>query len=117
MLAVVYEAMADAGPRRKGGKVPGPHRVKDAVYPGVHLTLENVYELLFFFLGMRPGTSLSGRQPHQAHADRQQSRSSADAPLMTGVFVAVRIFVACLRTRRGGNDEWGAFRGLFSPGP
>ena len=60
MLAVVYEAMADAGPRRKGRKVPGPHRVKNAVYPGVNLTLENVHELLFFLLGMRPGTSLSG---------------------------------------------------------
>ena len=46
--------MGDAGPGRKGRKVPGPHRVKNAVYPGVNLTLEDVYELLLFLLGVRP---------------------------------------------------------------
>src|ERR1700734_767521 len=60
VLAVVQEAMGDAGPRRKGRKVPGPHRVKNAVYPGINLTLEDVHELLFFLLGMRPRTSLPG---------------------------------------------------------
>ena len=98
MLAVVYEAMADAGPCRKGRKVPGPHRVKKAVYPSVNLTLKNVYELFLFLLGMRPRTSLSRRQPHQVHPNLQQSRSFADAPFMTRVFVAVRILVARLRT-------------------
>src|ERR1700735_3339082 len=53
-LAVVQEAMGDAGRGRKCGKVPGPHRVKNAVYPGINLTFENVYELLLFLLGMRP---------------------------------------------------------------
>jgi len=98
MLAVVYEAMAGAGLRRKGRKVTGPHRVKKAVYPSVNLTLKNVYELFLFLLGMRPRTSLSGRQPHQVHANLQQSRMFADAPLITGAFVAVRILVARLRT-------------------
>ncbi len=54
MLAVVYKAMTDAGPCRKGRKVPGPQRVKIAVYPGVNLTLKNVYKLFLFLLGMRP---------------------------------------------------------------
>jgi hypothetical protein len=98
MLAVVYEAMADAGPGRKGRKVPGPHRVKKTVYPSFNLTLENVYKLFLFLLGMRPGTSFSRRQPHQVHANLEQSRSFADAPLIAGVFVAVRILVARLRT-------------------
>ncbi len=98
MLAVVYEAMADAGPGRKGRKVPGPHRVKKTVYPSVNLTLKNVYKLFLFLLGMRPGTSFSRRQPHQVHANLEQSRSFADAPLIAVVFVAVRILVARLRT-------------------
>jgi hypothetical protein len=115
MLAVVYEAMADAGPRRKGRKVPGPHRVNNAVYPGVNLTCENVDELLFFFFSMRPRTPLSRHQPYQVHADLLQSRNSADAPLMTGVFVAVGIFVAGLRTRRRSDDEWRFSGGLRHP--
>jgi hypothetical protein len=53
-LAVVQEAMGNAGPGRKRRKVPGSHRVKNAVDPGVNLTLENVYELLLILLGMRP---------------------------------------------------------------
>ena len=106
MLAVVYEAMADAGPRRKGHKIPGPQRVKIAVYPGVNLTLKNVYKLFLLLLGMRPGTSLSRGQSHQVHANIEQSRSFADAPLIAGVLVGVRIMVAHLGTRRGSNNEW-----------
>jgi hypothetical protein len=98
VLAVVQEAMADTGPSREGRKVARAHRVKNAVDPGVNLTLQNVHELLFFLLGMRPRTSLSRRQPHQVHADLQQSRNFADASLMAGAFVAVGIFVASLRT-------------------
>src|ERR1700685_3632259 len=102
--------MADAGPCGKGGEVPGPHRVNIAVDPGVNLTLENVHELLLFLLGMRPRASLPGRQPHQVHANLLQSRESTDTPLMTVVFITVRILVARLRTRRGGNDEGRSFR-------
>src|SRR5580692_3932752 len=115
MRAVVQEAMRDAGTRRKGRKIPGPNRVKNAVYPGVNLTLENVDELLFLLLGMRPRTSLAGRQPHQVHADPLQSRSPADAPLMTGVFVAVRILMTRLRTGRSSNNERRSFRRFCHP--
>ena len=52
MLAVVQEAMADAGPGRKRRKIPGPHRVNLAVDPCVDLALEHVNELLLFLLGM-----------------------------------------------------------------
>jgi len=72
--------------------------VNIAVDPGVNLTLENVDELLLLLLGMRPRASLPGRQPHQVHANLLQSGRSADAPLMTGVFVAVRILMTRLRT-------------------
>src|SRR5580692_10291272 len=112
MLAVVYEAMTDTGPRRKGGQVPGPHGVKEAVDPGVNLTLENVHELFFFLLGMRPGTALPRGQAHQVHTNFLQSRKFADAPSRTGDFVAVRISVARLRTRGGGDDEGRVFGGL-----
>ncbi len=53
-LAVVDEAMADAGAGGKGGKLTGTHRVNIAVDPRVNLTLENVDEFLFFLFGMRP---------------------------------------------------------------
>jgi hypothetical protein len=72
--------------------------MKKAVYPGVDLTLKNVNELFLLLLGMRPRTALSGRQAHQVHADLQQPRISADAPLMTVILVAVWISVARLRT-------------------
>src|SRR5258708_16773298 len=98
MLAVVYKAMTDAGPCGKGRKVPWPQCVKIAVYPGVNLTLKNVHKLFLFLLGMRPGTSLSRRQPHQVHANLEQPRSFADAPFIAGEFVAVRILMARLRT-------------------
>src|ERR1700730_5476769 len=107
--------MRDAGPRRKARKVPRPHRVKNAVYPRVNLTLENVYELLFLLLGMRPRTSLAGQQPHQVHADPQQSRSPANAPLMTGVFVAVGILMTRLRTGRSSNNERRSLRRFCHP--
>ena len=96
MLAVVQEAMANAGPGGEGCKVPGSHRVEKAVYPGVDLTVEDVNELFLFLLGMRPGTSLSRRQSHQVHASLEESRDSSNAPLRTGVFVAVRVLVARL---------------------
>src|SRR5580704_5930687 len=115
MLAVVQEAMRDAGTRRKGRKIPGPNRVKNAVYPGVNLTLENVDELLFLLLGMRPRTSLAGQQPHQVHADPLQSRSPANAPLMTGVFVAVGILMTRLRTGRSSNNERRSFGRFCHP--
>ena len=115
MLAVVQEAMRDAGPRRKCGKIPGPHRVKNAVYPGFNLTLENVDELLFLLLGMRPRTSLAGRQPHQVHADPLQPRSPANAPLMSRVFVAVGILMTRLRTGRSSNNERRSFRRFCHP--
>jgi len=106
VLAVVYEAMANAGTRRKSRKVSGPHRVNKAVYPRVHLTLENVHKLFLFLLGVGPRTSLSRRQSHQVYTDLEETSSFADAPLIARVFVAVRILVARLETRRGSNDEW-----------
>jgi|SRR5208282_3730492 len=109
MLAVVYEAMANAGPGREGCEVPRAHRVKKAVYPSINLTLENIYKLFFLLLGVGPGTSLSRRQSHQVHANLEESRSSPNAPLIAGVFVAVRVLVARLGNQRGGNNEWGSF--------
>ena len=112
MLAVVYEAMADAGPGREGCKVPGPQRVKNAVYPSINLTLKNVHKLFFFLLGVRPGASLSRQQSLQVNADLEEAGSFAEAPFIAGVFVAVRIMVARLGTRRGSNDEWWSVRAI-----
>jgi hypothetical protein len=105
VLAVVYEAMADAGTRGKSRKVSGPHRVSHAVYPRVHFTFKDVHKLFLFLLGVRPRASLSRRQSHQVHADLAEAGSFADAPSIAGVFVAVRILVAPLGTRLGSNDE------------
>jgi len=106
MLAVVYEAMADASTRGESRKVSGPHRVSNAVYPRVHFALKNVHKLFLFLLGVRPGASLSRHQSLKVHADLEQAGGFAEAPFIAGVFVAVRIIVARLGTRRGSNDEW-----------
>ena len=107
------EAMGDAGACRKGREVPGPHRVNRAINPGVDLTLEHVHEFLFLLLGMRPRTSLPGRQPQEIHANPSQPRGPADTPLMTGVLIAVGILVGRLRNRRGRNDERRSFSRIF----
>ena len=98
MLAVVDEAMANAGPGRKGCKVSNSHRVKIAVYPRVNLAFKNVHKLFFFLLGVRPGASLSWRQSHQVYANLEETGCFADAPLIAGVFVGVRITMRRLRT-------------------
>ena len=54
VLAVVYEAMANAGPTGEGCEVSGLHRVKRAVYPRIDVAFENVHELFLFLLGVRP---------------------------------------------------------------
>src|SRR5712691_8894242 len=98
MLAVVDEAMTDTGARRKSCEVSGPHRVKVAVYPGIDLTFKYVHKLFLFLLGMRPGAPLSGHQSLQVDADLEEAGSFADAALIAGIFVAVRILMALLRT-------------------
>ena len=98
MLAVVDEAMANAGPGGEGCKVPRPHRVKIAVYPGINLTFKNEYKLFLFLFGVRPRTSLPRQQSLQVHANLEEPRSSPDTPFIAGAFVAVRIAVARLRT-------------------
>src|ERR1700719_3889134 len=100
MLAIVYEAMADAGTRGESRKVARPHRVSNAVYPRVHFTFENVHKLFLFLLGVRPRASLSWQQSLEVHADLEQAGSFAEAPFVAGVFVAVRVIVARLGTRR-----------------
>lgn len=61
--------MADAGARGKSRKVSGSHRVSDAVYPRIHLTLKHVHKLFLFLLGVGPGASLSRKQSLQVHPD------------------------------------------------
>jgi hypothetical protein len=94
VLAVVYEAVANAGASGKGRKITRSHRVKKAVYPGVNLTFENVHKLFLFLFGMRPRTPLPWRQSHQVHADLKEPRGFANGPFIAGEFVAVRILVA-----------------------
>jgi hypothetical protein len=106
VLAVVYEAMANARARGKSREVSGPHRVSHAVDPRVHFTLENVHKLFLFLLGVRPGASLSRPQSLQVYADLEEAGNFAEPPFIASVFVAVRIIVARLGTRRGSNDEW-----------
>ena len=98
MLAVVDEAIANAGPGRKGCKVSRPHRVKIAVYPGINLTFKYEYKLFLFLLGVRPRTSLPRLQSLQVHANLEEPRSFPDTPFIAGEFVAVRVVVARLRT-------------------
>jgi len=93
LRAVVNEAMANAGAGGKSCKLPCPHPVKKAIYPGVDLSLEHVCEFLLLLLGMRPRASLARRQAHQVHAEPEQTRGSADGPLVAGEFVAVGVTV------------------------
>jgi hypothetical protein len=85
VLAVVYEAMADAGTRGKSSKVSGPHRMSNAVYPRVHFTFKDVHKLFLFLLGVRPRTSLTGNQSLKVHADLEQPGSFAEATFIAGV--------------------------------
>jgi hypothetical protein len=53
-VAVVDEAVADPGARRKGRQVASLHRVQLPVDPGLDSTLEHVDELLLALFGVRP---------------------------------------------------------------
>jgi hypothetical protein len=78
-VAVVQEAVADAGAGRERRQVARPHAVQVAVDPGVDLAVEQVNELLLVLLGVRPGRPRARRQPLEVDADADQARHVADA--------------------------------------
>ena len=53
-IGVVDEAVRDARAGGKRGEIAWFHSVNNAVYPAVDRTFDNVDELLFVFLGVRP---------------------------------------------------------------
>jgi hypothetical protein len=78
-LAVVDEGVTDACACRKGGKVTWPHPVEVPVHPGIHLTQEDVDELLFVTLSVGPGSTVSRWNPLQVDPKPLETGGATEA--------------------------------------
>ena len=104
-MPVVDEAMTDARARRERGQISSTHRMQVAVDPSIDLAFNDIDELLFVFLSMRPGRTSTGRQALQVDADANKASRFAYTTHRAHWLVTLRIDVTPLGEVVSGNNE------------